>query len=586
MTDHWIIPNPIWGLVLSLGCILILTIFLVWLEWKRLTPFLTIRIVSVIVLMAGLSGMLLRPAYRSAKSDTVILLTSGYSPSRVDSLLNEHPGSILLHGPEVKSFRQSKHIASWHQLVASFPSITFVVGQGLPASVLESIPKESFQFLPSPLPAGVTYIQVNEPVFPNRVNTIEGMLQVSGSHAKLYLDGPGGKEDSIAFDKAGEQKFTLNFIPKEPGQFLYTLRSDQGFQESLPVRVQDHPVSDILFIQNYPTFESLYLKNFLAKQHRLLFRYQLSRNTFRYEYINRKQQALSKLDAASLSTFDLLIIDSDALQALPKSESLALQQSIHSGLGVVILFNEDPAGIKRLRDFLPVTFNKISTDTARFDIGQSRSVTLPAWPVAPTGIAPVVAIRKNKNRTLSGYQSMGLGKTGFQLLQETYRLTLQGDSAAYNSLWSDVLEKTARGNTDHFTMQVATPQPWFPDQALAIEVISSGLEPEVFQNETQVPLIEDLLVNDIWRAKVWEDKPGWHALTVKNDSARLDYYISAKSTWASLVTANAIRQTLLHANPTGVKTATREFYQPIALWIFYALFLLGAGILWISPKMR
>jgi hypothetical protein len=586
MTDHWIILSPIWNLVLSLGCILILTIFLVWLEWKRQTPFFTIRIVSVIVLMAGLSGVLLRPAYRSEKSDTVILLTSGYSPALVDSLLKVYPGSILLHGPEAKSFRQSKHVASWHQLTISFPAITFVVGEGLPVSVLESMPNESFQFLPSPLPAGVTYIQVNEPVFPNRVNTIEGMFYVSGSHAKLYLDGPGDKEDSITFDRPGEQKFTLNFIPKEPGKFLYTLHSDQGFQESLPVHVQDHPVSNILFIQNYPTFESLYLKNFLAKQHRLLFRYQLSRNTFRYEYINRKQQALLKLDAASLSTFDLLIIDSDALQALPKSESLALQQSIHSGLGVVILFNEDPAGIKRLRDFLPVTFNKISTDTAHFDIGQSRSVTLPAWPVAPTGNAPVVAIRKNKNRILSGYQSMGLGKTGFQLLQETYRLTLQGDSAAYNSLWSDVLEETARGNTDHFTMKITTPQPWFPDQALAIEVISSGPEPEVFQNKTHVPLIEDLLINDVWRAKVWESEPGWHALTVKNDSARLNYYISTKNTWPSLKTANVIRQTLLHANHTGVKTSMREFYQPVALWIFYAMFLIGAGILWISPKVR
>jgi hypothetical protein len=163
---------------------------------------------------------------------------------------------------------------------------------------------------------------------------------------------------------------------------------------------------------------------------------------------------------------------------------------------------------------------------------------------------------------------------------------LQGDSAAYNSLWSDVLEKTARGNTDHFTIQVTTPQPWFPDESLAVEIISSGLEPEMFQNETQVPLIEDLLVNDLWRAKVWENEPGWHALTVKNDSARLDYYISEKNTWTSLVTANTTRQTSLHANHMGAKTSMREFYQPIAIWIFYALFLIGAGILWVCPKVR
>jgi hypothetical protein len=135
-------------------------------------------------------------------------------------------------------------------------------------------------------------------------------------------------------------------------------------------------------------------------------------------------------------------------------------------------------------------------------------------------------------------------------------------------------------------MKITTPQPWFPDQALAIEVISSGPEPEVFQNKTHVPLIEDLLINDVWRAKVWESEPGWHALTVKNDSARLNYYISTKNTWPSLKTANVIRQTLLHANHTGVKTSMREFYQPVALWIFYAMFLIGAGILWISPKVR
>jgi hypothetical protein len=584
MTDHWLAFHPVMPIALSLGLLLILTLMIARLEWKRPLSFRLLRLSAALLLIAGLAGLILQPRYKTEKSDTVVLLTKDYSPFQVDSLLKLYPGLILLHAPEAKNYKNSLELASWHEL-SDYPGINFIAGQGLPRAAQELVSRGTFQFLPASVPSGIIQLSVSEPVFPNRRNFIDGVIYTTDSTTRLYLEGPGGPEDSVVIRKKGEKNFKLAFTPKEPGNFIYTLRSNKGREEKLPVQVRDHPGLDVLFIQNYPTFESRYLKNFLGKEHRLLFRYQLSRNTFRYEYINRKEQPLSRLNAEALSLFDLLVIDSDALLSLSKAESQALQKGIRDGLGMIVLFNEDPAGMKKLRDFLPLTYTKISSDTAQFKITASQSVTLPAWPVAPVSADPIIPVLKNRTRILSGYYAVGFGKTGFHLLQETYQLTLQGDSVAYNTIWSGLLEQTSRRTKNKFDLQLTTPWPWFPNEPIQTGIISSGPEPELDQNGNRIPLIENPLIDNVWQGKIWEDQPGWHTLMIRNDSSRLHYYISEENSWSSLASFNAMRQTSFNASSSPVKTASKEFYASVPLWIFYILFLIGAGALWLAPKL-
>ncbi len=90
---------------------------------------------------------------------------------------------------------------------------------------------------------------------------------------------------------------------------------------------------NILFLQRYPTFETQYLKRFLAREHALVMRYQLSRNAYRYDYANHAAQNTDRLTTDVLRTFDLVFIDSDVLHALPAGETQALQNVINGWPG-------------------------------------------------------------------------------------------------------------------------------------------------------------------------------------------------------------------------------------------------------------
>lgn len=585
MTDRWLTFHPVLSPPLAMVLLLALALVMTWLEWKRTMAFRSLRMLAVGAIIVAVSGLLFRPAYKTKKFETCALLTTGYDRTKVDSLQRTYSGIIFLNAPGVTPYKNSTSLNSWHELSTSYPAIDFVVGQGLPLAALDLIPEKSFQFIPAPPPKGITRVVANEPVFAGRKNYVEGTIETDEASTILYLDGPGGKEDSVRIAKNGKQKFKLQFYPKNAGNFLYNLRSDKGLNEVLPIRVQDRPAMEILFIQNYPTFESGYLKNFLARQHHILFRYQPSRNIFRYEYLNRKPQAIASLNAESLSLFDLLVIDTDAWQSLSKKERVAVRQGIRSGLGIIILFNESPAGIKNLRDFLPLKFSKIAFDTAQFKAGSSKTITLPAWAVEPRSSNPIIPTLKNKNRILSGYQSVGFGKTAFQLLQETYALALQGDSIAYGTIWSALLEQTARATKRKFSLRLTTPWPLFPNQPITIEVLSSGEEPELFQKGNRIPLQEDVLIDDIWKGKIWADHPGWHSINLKNDSSKLDYFVAEENTWPSLSSANAIKETSMRAATTGFQNRPKTSDQTVALWIFYILFVTGATILWLTPKL-
>src|SRR5688572_32592634 len=107
--------------------------------------------------------------------------------------------------------------------------------------------------------------------------------------------------------------------------------------------------------------------------------------------------------------------------------------SVKNGMGTIVLFNENPSERQKVNIF-PFSFKSHASDTAHIQIG--NAIILPAWPVIPAPAESIIPVVRNKNRILSGYHHFGLGKTGFQLLQETYSLSLKGDSIAYSKLWS------------------------------------------------------------------------------------------------------------------------------------------------------
>lgn len=584
MTDPWLTLRPVLSLPISIGLLAAVGLFIIWLEWKRALPLRWLRLTLSGIALVALCGIILRPHYKTQKFNTTALLTTGYSPDKADSLIQQYPQMTLIHAPGIRGYKNSIALTSWNEVSITYPSIDFVIGEGLPPAARDLIAKNTFQFLPASAAKGITQINVNYPVFPNRKNVVEGtFFNADSSAKKIYFEGPGGREDSIAITKSGNHNFKLHFVSKEPGNFLYTLRLSNGVNETFPVHVQDHQRFNILFILQYPTFESRYLKTALGKQHNLAVRYQLSKNTVRYEYINHKPVPISRLRPESLALFDLVIIDTDALQILSAQEVQALRRGIREGSGMILLFNQSP-DVKSIRKLSSIRFKSVNNDTAQFQITSNHKVTLSAWKFEPDSENVIIATLKNKNRILSGYEMTGLGKVGFQLLQETYQLLLKGDSVSYQGLWSFLVEHTARPVKSNFTIQTTSPWPCFTDDPIDVEIISTGTEPELFQGDHRISLAEDALVDDVWKATIRVDHPGWHALLVKNDSTRYHFYVSEKNKWKSLTSVNNQRQTALMASSSALKNLPESIDHPISPLVFYVMFVFVMGVLWFLPK--
>jgi hypothetical protein len=344
--------------------------------------------------------------------------------------------------------------------------------------------------------------------------------------------------------------------------------------------VIEQTASKILFLQQYPTFETRYLKQMLGKKHNLLFRYELSKNIFRFERINNPAKEFQRVSTEVLSEFDLLILDTDAFHQLSSNEIKAITNSVKNGLGVIFLFNDQPG--KSVKSFLPFDVQSYNSDTAQFQLA-TKKIMLPAWPMEVK--SEVVPILRNKNRILSGYANDGFGKIGFQLLQETYRLSLEGDSLSYVNLWSDLLEKVVRTKQESFKVNVSNNFPIYPDEPVTIEIIANEDLPNLIVDSVSTPLAEDELIDGLWKAKVWFDKPGWQNIQIDGHASDIPVYVSPVTEWNSLSAANTIRRTQRVSSADQKTSVVQSSYSPVNPVIFYLLFLLCFGVLWLLPKV-
>jgi hypothetical protein len=560
--------------------LLLLTLFFLGLEWKRNYRFKTIRMIAVVVMMLSIAGVFLKPAYLTEDSSSILLLTPGYSTTKVDSLLKLYPSSQLMHTTQTTSYKNSIPLP-YFDLTSSSKDIRFIVGQGLPQYALDLLEQENFSFIPSSLPEGIISLTTPPTLYPSRKNSISGQLN-SRHNGWLYLKSPGKTEDSVKFSK-GISDFRFSFLSPYPGDFLYTLSikdsSTHIQNEHVPIHVEQLQTLNILIIQHYPTFENQQLKNFLAKKkHHVVVRNQLSKNNFRFEYLNIESVQVQRLTAKLLDNFDLLIADDKSLQTLSESEKEILVHSVKSGLG---LLNTSPDEKKNKSALFPFETTFTKSDTAIISI-EDHSYNLPT---SRTRIADsdVSSTQTNKSGILAGYGLVGLGRIGFQSLQETYRLMLSGDSIAYSQLWTPLLEKVSRPKMNGAKIKIHTPFPWFENDPLDIGVISTTEKISLNSDGIPLPLLEDVTIDNVWHGRTWASSPGWHQLTMNESS--LSYFISQDGSWNSLRIANQMKANRQVANSHPSDVEGIKTYKQISSILFYVFFLAAAAFLWLAPKL-
>ncbi len=585
MNNPWLSIQPVFEIWLVGLIAILLFALLIGKEVISKSKFKVARVGAAVLLAATLTLWLLQPSFLQKKNiNRSMLLTENYDRKKADSLISKYPSLTILKTPEAARYDKATE-QSLYEFAGSVSSIEFMLGDGLPYYLSEKL--RDVIFLPAPLPVGITRIVLPGWISVNQKATIEGEININAP-TSLVLSSPGLPEDSIALTGTGVKSFSLSFQPHEAGAFLYslTVRDSTGneMREPLPVQVTPAAILSVLFLQKFPMAETRYLKNFLSEQgHALAVRTQVSKSKFHVEFANRAEARLGMLNTQLLQEFDVVILDGESLLELSAQERTVLEDAVRKGLGVIVRVHSSEA--KKKLPLLNISFKEHAHDTVRMKL-LSTAVTLPVVPVSPQSAGwPIHIVHASGARTLSGYLPVGAGKAGFQLLPETYGLLLEGRSHEYAALWAPLLDAVARSKQEKFSIQLATSFPYYANEPLSLRVISTEEEPVLTTTSGALALQEDVWIDNYWQATWWAKEPGWHTVHTQ-DSAALNFFVPSDEAWRTVRIAQQ-QQMALHAKEKAESRIDQFVSErvPISPWLFFTLFLLMSGFLWLAPKL-
>ncbi|MFO7721177.1 MAG: hypothetical protein R6W85_12135, partial [Gillisia sp.] len=443
------------------------------------------------------------------------------------------------------------------------------------------------RFLGGNPPEGIVKLNYEQENFVGDHLVLKGLYSNPKSGNRLVLQDPGGTGlDSLVFNAEEKQPFLLSAELKVEGKYLFSLVEKDSLGEMLtsdpvPVRITEKEPLQILILNSFPTFETRYLKNFLAEAgHHVSVRSQITTGRYKYEYFNTNRSPLGNLTENSLESFDLLIIDAASLRSLPGNQRRAIENSVkNNGLGMFIqaddAFFKSP-GIANL-DFERITTSEVSME-------QWPGIKLSVFPYAIKDDFGMQSIHTAKNLIWSGYKRNGSGRTGTTVFTNTYQPLLDGHSREYKQLWSQVVE--------HISRKEYTSAEWEPSQMIAYKdepfnfKLRTLLDSVKVKNQdgNTIPLVQDIDFPMLWKGTNWPKQSGWN--TLKADTSGIfEYYVTEEIHWRALTAFNTREDNRRYFNRTESAGKGSRSLEPInPLW-FFLLFLICMGGLWLEPKL-
>jgi hypothetical protein len=590
MTDGFLNFNPLFNTSWTLIILLLVTVSLIVLEWIKPRRFIFYRLLASSFAMFSVAMLLLRPSYFTKdKSDQYLILTPNYPIQVVDSLLQVHPELMVVSYGDSSKHQSTPQIQTRQQLKDLDGKIAFIAGEGLIKSHFNLLQHKTFHFLPATNPIGIIEISLLDNTFPGQWSTIKGKINIK-EPTTLQLIDPAGKIDSIVSDQTGEQPFTFLALNKQAGNLLYTLKTITSLPEetfSIPLKVSQPEKLEVLMLQQAPSFEMRQLKNFLTSQgHGIQVRSQLSKSNFSYEKVNTDKKQISNITDDILKDYDLLILENSTLEQLSRIESEAIAKATDAGLGILLLMDQPANKNKSAKSLTNFSLTKDERDTVhlaldsstkKFVIKKQRQIISPKPDIIPVLV--------NSEKIFAAYRYQRFGKVAVQLLNETYQLRLAGDSTAYANIWSDLITLTSRQKLTNTDITITDEFPYNPKKPLQVRVITNEERPMLYYEGKIAPLIEDVLIDNLWSATIRPQKTGWNSVQL-NDSAQYDLYVSGNEEWSAL---KQHQQMNLHHTETIKSNYSNHGkvsrYEDIPSYLFYLSFLLSMAFLWLAPKI-
>lgn len=582
MIERFVFDSPV-SIWLVLAVALIVWITVVVFEFRSTYKFKQARLLALTLIVVSTTAIALRPALRSEKEIAPLLvLTDNYSQEQVDSIARSVDVEMVSIVRSDQEKNKTRYV-SINELTELRQRIAFVIGDGLPTAILRAESAPSYVYVPSQKNTGIMDLHIPD-VTVGKPTRIVGTFQSSTNVSSLKLTGPGGTVDSTKVNSS-TGIFELLIRPKQAGLFVYTLQGGT-VNERVPIEVRAAKKLRMLVLQKFPTFETRQLKEYLGKQgHSVTLRNQVSKNTFRFEYVNAPSTPPTRLSTTTLNSFDLVLVSQETLEELPASEVTALDESIRKGLGAIIFFQSAPVK-NAARKLFSSSLTAREVDTVSLThFSWTKPLTAHTAPVQLGSKADAETVwGDSRENSIAGYERRGIGKVGFQFMDQTYQLMLEGKSDEYSLLWSTLLEETARRSRPATNVRIKSTPPFMVNEPLSVEAISNSEDLKVFYDDKEIPLRENELIDGVWTTTIWPTQPGWHHVTT-HDSVSVAFFVFNPDEWQSLKKTRVQTENHQDHSTKTKRVLSGETTEPVRLVYFFIILLLAAGFLWLSPKL-
>ncbi len=581
MTDSFVFLNEPWFWPVIIGSVFVFSFF-VWKEWPNSSKKrFSIKIAVSILTIVSLALIALRPALQDElETGLAVLITEGADNSRLDSLEKAHKN--------IKKIIYSKNRSLQRQLDSV--SSLFVLGHGPEPFDLWQFEEIPVTYLGGEPIKGIVKLKYDVQNTTGNNLKINGLYQNPKKGNRIVVQTPGGAGlDSVFLDDMPSQRFRFSVDLKVLGDFVYKLteKDSTGLEinsEPAPISVVRKNPLRIMMINSFPTFESKYLKNFLAEMgHKVLVRSQLTKGKYKFEYLNTERTPIYRLSQENLKNFDIVFIDTDSYMNLSSRSFETLINAVKDdGLGIFIQPNTSFFQLSESKSHFK--FDRLST--TEVSLSQWPKIKLRNYPYSLKDDFLVEPIHVSKKSILSALKRIGRGRAGSTVFQDTYRLMLDGKISVYRQLWTEIIGAIANKETisteyESEIMFVVENHPF--DFKLRRSKSSSAL---LGKGNNQIPLRQHPDFPDLWMGTVYPRNPGWDQLTIASDSMLShNFYVLTSNQWAAKRIVEKIALNKREFADNAPKVKKKRVFSPINnIWFFLA-FLVAIAYLWFEPKL-
>lgn len=465
----------------------------------------------------------------------------------------------------VRRVEDSLHIResfTGRTLKPNYDSVT-LLGQHFPAPVLTQLSNARLQWIPYASDNQLQSVHWKGILRQGEMQRVTGRIQ-SAKAQTLRLRYGGQTLDSAALHE-GANTFAFQFPAFARGRTQTELMLGNGLLDTLHFFTRPAKPLTVQFILGSPDFESKTLADWLGK----------------HEHTVQLSATLSKQISSNVS------INKTGRQTVKTTPDLVITEPANAGNTLVRKALADGKSVLFINLTNPETDCRIINQAlgSRWQVRRiSNEPTVPIKGGVYVNALPFAFADQLNQFTVSGYpiavqQTIGRGFTGHvgvSLLSETFPLSLSGDSATYNRIWSATLARLV--HSDPNTVLIDAPVYSGIRQAIYVNNATGGVHAVPVGRDT-LPVVYSPLNERLAEGTSLFSQIGWQTV---QDSMAL--YIDAPNT--PLHDDKVVEQFMqAHAQEQTIgQSSTRNSTTEVPNWVWLLLFVTCFTALWIEPK--